>query len=324
MKSNLTFCIFAIVLFSASCNQDSIVEPENCLKNYLTSDTLVDVIVELNCPSTVFPNYPDSHAIAYIAYNPTNENTLAFVVGNFQLTTPPSQELYVFDACSGVMTKVSGNLYVTEMDWSADGWIYFTGGNSADFGVWKVRPNGSQLQLIIPGVGGDIVCSPDGSQLIYTSEFLATSSGVLESHLGAFTSASRFSWLPNGYAAVDGNNLLRFDSTIINSEPIDQIIGGGFFEWPQSSIFDMVNQRLYWITNNILAYNQFPSNQRTEFDNALSSRDYLSVDVSGDGETVAFTRVDRVMIDDCHQDVYIRAYVISKDGGQVYRLNIPF
>jgi hypothetical protein len=90
-------------------------------------------------------------------------------------------------------------------------------------------------------------------------------------------------------------------------------------------LFDPVNQRLYWVAGHTLAYNQFPSYQRTGLDNAFASRDYWSVDVSGDGEKILVTRLDRVMTtDDCHQDIYFNAYIMDKDGGEVYKLDIPF
>jgi hypothetical protein len=325
MKSNLTLCMFALVLFSASCNQDSIIEPEDCLKSYLAEDTLVSVVLPTQCPSTVASHYPELFTLDKAVFNPTNGNQLIFIVSS-TVNINQFHELYVFDACAGTINKIGNQgMRLNSLDWSSNGWIYFS---EAQSGIWKVQPDGSQLQQIVSLVPiGEVTCSPDGNEIIYFGEYLATADGVLINQLGVAADTTYFTWLSNrDYAAVvmDENRLVRLDSNLSVVETIDQLTNEAWGFGGQSPVYDQINQRIYWIAMNKLAYNQFPSNQRTEFDNALSSRDYSSVDVSGDGKRVVFTRVDRVVIDDCHEDLYLGAYIVGKDGGQVSRLNIPF
>ncbi len=81
-------------------------------------------------------------------------------------------DIYTMPVAGGEETRLTfGEGRNDGPDWSSDGWIYFNSSRTGRMQVWRIRPDGSDLQRITNSIYGDWFPhpSPDGKSLLVLS-----------------------------------------------------------------------------------------------------------------------------------------------------------
>lgn len=119
-------------------------------------------------------HYMDSLKVSNAIFNPNNADELLYV----EFADITSQSLVVFNRSTKQKTVLHTGSFLSNRQWGTNGWIIFNtmlDNTTGGYAIYKVRPDGSEKEILVPQNAFDPVLCPDGSKFLYvegTSTFV--------------------------------------------------------------------------------------------------------------------------------------------------------
>ncbi len=309
-------------------------EPD-CTYDYTIPANNVDSSVVINAPVDVF-RFLERFSYSHPVFNPNNGNQIAYLRIDHQNMSPCNYELWTFDFCTG-QTAFLCDQACYGVDWSALGWISFTG---TDRQLYKIKASGDSLQqLTFSGdFNNNANWNDEGTQFTYLKKTGSTgqrliadlNGNTIEEFENPF--AGRFSWTGNFYAydgyedPYSGENaaiwLYDIDAKNIKYDyPIEICCSGDSI--PHFVEYVPAQERIYWNNSSTLNYTDINTSKRTVLATGFENREYDVARVSPDHKKMIYHRVNYSTEDNWYLDITNHLYLIDTDGRYERRIMIP-
>lgn len=142
-KTNLLFSIIltSVVLLFSSCKKEQVVIPTTSHEDNNSCDC--ESIPLIPGYSTGYNHFYEQEVIESPIFNPNDENEILYVINTLQ---PNYKKLIKYNLITKEKTMLFSGAIYSKPAWSKLNWIVFANGYN---GLYKIRPDGSDLSLLI-------------------------------------------------------------------------------------------------------------------------------------------------------------------------------
>lgn len=285
-----------ILILQTACRKDKVPSPEI---NSDTSDTCD--CVPMDMPSgyiTGFNYINDSIHYEFPRFNPNNENEIIFTVKG----SGADELIYKYNLLTHSKSLVYQGVIFGSPKWGKSNWIIFTRGYG---GVYRVRPDGSNLSLLIPGGlqfsptfnhSGDKILTNHGfsSSANYSAKIWNLNGNLVDSM--SYKIGAMFTWENQDHiSALVGDSLFIIDpvsKSIVRRFPY-------YYDFQDNVIlhdFVWLNENEALVGKNGLYKMNVWSGQKTKVACGCSSMVYRNGDANESGTKVLFNKMEREMV----------------------------
>jgi Tol biopolymer transport system component len=306
----------------------------NSIENY-------DTIIPWNdCPFDLIEHPSLDYHYTYPIFNPNNSMEIAYIKENIY---EGIREIWKFNLCTGEKHLITDNARF-HLDWSVKDWIVYTGtGNQ----LYKVKSDGDSLIQITnaPGLHREARWNEQGSKIVYinwsdqgTFIILANESGIIldSSIKPQIAGIGGLNWKDG---KITGGNTVDSEERIVvigeidfeteELTPIDILdlpdttLNLHNSDFPQTSSYIGASNKLFYTSEHQMYVYDINTQSRTIITTGADNRGYESAEVSSDGKTIIYTRIDRIQIDNCNLEYTELLYLMDIDGGNERIIEIP-